>query len=153
MIDYARDEYQRVIEINDRNDYARKAYINLGIITSKSGRPGDETSDKALGYIQKALLLKPGDVEALYSLGTVYARQEMCEKAIDTFMQALRASKDGKLTAECYNNIGKCYYKQGHYKKALQSFTRGIEEDPTSAEIRMNRKTAMQAYEDELARK
>ncbi len=153
LLDYSREEYKRVIEINDRNDFARKAYINLGVIASKTGKPGDETAANAMGYVQKALLLKPGDGDALYALGTVYAKQEMCEKAIDTFMQALRATSDGKLISECYNNIGKCYYKQGKYKKALQSFTRGIEEDPTNEEIRMNRKTAMQAYEDELARK
>jgi tetratricopeptide (TPR) repeat protein len=151
--EYAIEEYKRVIEINDKNDFARKAYINLGILTSKSGKGGEETMQNAAGYVQKALMLKPGDADSLFSLGILYSKKEMYDKAIDTFYQAMRATRDSKLIAEAHNNIGKCHFKKGQYKKALQSFTRGIEEDPTNEELRMNRKTAMQAYEEELARK
>lgn len=151
--DYAIASYKRVIEINDKNDLARKAYINLGMLTSRADRPGDDAAQESMSYVQKALLIQPGDPESLFSLGIIYSKREMYDRAIDTFYQALRASNDPKINADAYNNIGKCYFKKGQFKKALQSFTRGIEEDPTSEEIRMNRKVAMQAYEEELSRR
>jgi tetratricopeptide (TPR) repeat protein len=54
------------------------------------------------------------------------------------------------MTAEAYNNMGKSYYQLKEYKKSVQAFTRGIEEDSSNEEIRINRKTAVQAYEQQL---
>jgi len=153
LFDYAAEEYRRVIDINGTNDLARKAYINLGVLTSRAQKPDEAVMQKSMGYVQKALLLKPGDAESLFSMGLMYSKKEMYERAIDTFLQAARATSDSKLVADSYNNIGKCYFKQGQFKKALQFFTRGVEEDPTNEEIRINRKVAMQAYEEELARR
>lgn len=152
LLDYALDEYREVIEINNRNDLARKAYINIGLILSRKKESSEDVMEEAFSSIQKALLLKPGDPGALSALGAVYIAQGNTEKAIDTLYQAVSASDDSKLIAESYNYIGQCYYRQGQYKKALQAFTRGIEAEPTYEEIRINRKVAMQAYERELER-
>ncbi len=152
LLDYSEGEYKKVIEINGKNDLARKAYINLGIILSRAKADKEEEIEKAHSFVQKALLLKPGDPEALYALGLIYVEMGVADKAIDTFFQAISASRDNMLTAESYNYIGKSHYKEGRYKKALQAFTRGIELEPTFEEIRINRKVAMQAYEDELGR-
>ncbi|MCP4726963.1 MAG: tetratricopeptide repeat protein, partial [bacterium] len=152
LMDYSMEEYKKVIEINGKNEQARKAYINLGIIQSKAKKRDEDTMEKAHSFIQKALLMKPGDPEALYALGLVYNEMGMMDKAIETFYQAVSASRDTKLVAESYNYIGKCHYNEGRYKKALQAFTRGVETEPTFEEIRINRKVAMQAYERELER-
>lgn len=149
LTDYAIGEYKKVLEINDRNDFARKAYVNLAILTSKKS-PGEQGLSESLGYAQKALLMKPGDPEALYSLGVIYYRKEMSEKAIDTFYQVVRATRDGRRIADAYNYIGMSYYKKGSYRKALQAFNRGVEEDPSNEELRVNRQTAMQSYEQHL---
>jgi TolA-binding protein len=79
-------------------------------------------------------------------------KKEMYDKATDTFYQVVKGANDSKLVADAYNNIGKCYYKKRQYKKALQAFTRGIDEDPANEELRLNRKSASQAYEAELGR-
>lgn len=153
LIDYAVQEYKRVIEINDKTDFGRKAYINLGTITAETSKEDDEkTIENALSYTQRALLIKPGDPEALFSLGLIYSKKKMYDKAIETFYQVITASRESKLIAESYNNIGKSYFQQGLYRKAMQAFTRGIEEEPTIEEIRINRKVAMQAYEEALER-
>ncbi len=150
QLDYALRSYKKVLKINENNELARKAYVNIAIITSKLNN--DEKSlNRSIQLIRKALLLKPGDSGALLSMGIIYLKKEMYDRAIDTFYQAIKSSNDSKIIAESYNNIGKSYYKKGLYKKALQSFTRGIEEDPSNEQIRMNRKAAMQAYESELA--
>jgi len=147
-MDYARESFQRVIEIDEKNEFGRKALINLGILSSKKG--SEEGLEKGFQNIQKALLLKPGDPEALLAMGTLYYKRKMYENAIDTYYQVLQATNDSKLIAEAYSNIGNCHYEQKMYKKAVQAYTRAIEEDPTNEEIRMNRKVAVQAYEEQL---
>ncbi|MCX7677641.1 MAG: tetratricopeptide repeat protein [Spirochaetes bacterium] len=149
QLDYAIGEYKKVLEINDRNDLARKALVNLAILTSKKS-VDEKGMDEALQYAQKALLLKANDPEALFSLGVVYYRREMIDKAIDVMYQVVRASKDAKKIADAYNYIGMGYFKKGSYRKALQAFNRGVEEDPSNEELRVNRKTAADAYERSL---
>lgn len=149
QLDYAIGEYKKVLEINDRNDLARKALVNLAILTTKKS-PDEKGFEEATNYAQKALLLKANDAEAIFSLGVVYYRREMTEKAIDLMYQVVRASKDTKRIAEAYNYIGMGYYKKGNYRKALQAFNRGVEEDPSNEELRVNRQTAADAYERHL---
>ncbi len=151
LLDYAIEEYKRVIEIDGKNELARKAYINLGILFSKREK-GEEGQEKGLVHIQRALLLKPGDAEALLALGTIYYKKRMYDRAIDTYYQVLKATRESKLIAETYGKIGSCYYEQKMYRKAVQAYARAVEEDPTNEEIRMNRKVAMQAYEEEIGR-
>lgn len=151
LYEYAQKAYQRVLQIDEQSEMARKALTNLALITVKLHDDVDSYK-KSVNYIKKALLLEPGDAEALFSLGIIYAQKEEYEKSIDSFYQAIRATGENKLIADCYNNIGKSYFQQRQYKKALQAFTRGLDEDSSNEEMRMNRKTAMQAYEEQLER-
>jgi tetratricopeptide (TPR) repeat protein len=152
LLDYAKAEFKKVIELNKNSDFAAKSYTNLGIIISKNAGTNEALYDEAQLYIQKSLLQKPNDAEALISLGSVFYKKGMLEKAIDTLNQAISSTRDNKLLAEAYNNIGKCYHKKGLYKNALTAFSRGIEQNPTMEEIRLNRKVSMQAYEETLRR-
>jgi len=148
--DYALRAFEKVVELNGSNDMARRAYIPMAVITARTAR-GEEDFEKAMNMIQKALMIKPGDTDSLFSLGIIYSKKEMYSKAIDTFYQVIKGTGDSSVIAESYNNIGICYYNKKQYRKALQAFTRGIDEDPANEEIRINRKAAMQAYETELA--
>ncbi|TFH40057.1 MAG: tetratricopeptide repeat protein, partial [Chrysiogenales bacterium] len=139
------------IELDPNSDLARRALINRAILVSKTGKD-EENLEKSTNAIRKALIMKPGDPEALFALGIIQMKREMFDSAMDTFFQVVKGSPDNKLVADAYNNIGKCYYKKRQYKKSLQAFTRGVEEDPGNEEIRMNRKAATQAYEAELRR-
>jgi tetratricopeptide (TPR) repeat protein len=149
--DYALNAFNRVIEIEPNSDLGRRSLIQKAILVSKTGA-GEERLDKSMNLIQKAILMKPEDPEALFALGIIYMKKEMYDNAMDTFYQVVKSAGENKLVADAYNNIGKCYFKKKQYKKALQAFTRGIEEDPESEELRMNRKAATQAYEAELSR-
>jgi len=149
--DYAMNAFNRVIEIDPLSDLARKALINKAILVSKDAK-NKESMEKAMNLVQKALLMKPEDKNALLALGIIYMKKEMYDNATDTFYQVVKGTSDSKLVADAYNNIGKCYFKKRQYKKALQAFTRGIDEDPANEELRMNRKAASQAYEAELSR-
>ncbi|HOD16779.1 MAG TPA: tetratricopeptide repeat protein [Spirochaetota bacterium] len=149
--DYALNAFDKVIELDPNSDLARKALINKAILVSKTGTD-EKTLDKSRNLVQKALLMKPDDTEALFALGIIFMKKEQYDNAMDTFYQVVKGSAEPKQIADAYNNIGKCYYKKRQYKKALQAFTRGIGEDPGSEELRMNRKAASQAYEAELGR-
>ncbi len=150
-LEYALDAYRRVLGINDNNDLARKSYVNMAIISIKL-KTDEETMKEAVNMLNRALLIKPGDPDALLTMGLILSAKEMHDQAVDAFYQALKNSNDSKLIAEIYNNIGKTYYKKKLYKKAMQAFTRGIDEDPSNEQMRMNRKSAMQAYESELGK-
>ncbi len=150
QLSYAYKAFERVTKINENGDLARKAYVNMGLINADLNST-EKGIDDSINLVQKALLVKPGDPDALMSFGILYARKEMTDRAIDTFYQVIKNTQDSGMIAQAYNNIGKIHFRKKEYRKALQSFTRGLEEDPSSEEIRMNRKAANQAYERELA--
>ena len=91
-LEFALKAYARVIEINDKNDLARKALINSAIIVSKQATD-EEGINKARDLITRALLIKPGDAETLFSLGIIYFKQEMYDRAIETFYQSIKGSR------------------------------------------------------------
>ncbi|MCL2155625.1 MAG: tetratricopeptide repeat protein [Leptospirales bacterium] len=145
----ARKAYSKVIEAGESTDFARKAMIELALIPPEN-RNDDEGLNNSIKLIQKALLLKPNDSDALLALGIIYARKEMYPKAVETFYQAIKTSNDSKKIASAYSNMGKSYFQMKEYNKSIQAFNRAVEEDPSNEEIRMNRNTAVQAYESEL---
>jgi len=145
----ARKAYTKTIEAGDSTDLARKAMIELALIPPETSN-NDEGLNNSIKLIQKALMLKPNDSDALLALGIIYARKEMHPKAIETFYQAIKSSNDSKKTANAYNNMGKSYFQMKEYNKSIQAFNRAVEEDPSNEEIRMNRNTAVKAYENEL---
>jgi tetratricopeptide (TPR) repeat protein len=149
LFDYAKKRYLKVVELGSDNELARKAYLNLAMISSQGKKEAGEFNE-AVGYIQKALISQPGDAESLQSLGVVYYRRGSYDKAIESFYQVIKSSREKPLLGQAYNHIGMCYYKKADYKKALRAFTQGVEEDETNEELRMNRKAAMQAYEQTL---
>ena len=48
--------------------------------------------DKAMNLVQKALLMKPEDTEALFALGIIYMKKEMYDNAMDTFYQVVKGT-------------------------------------------------------------
>jgi|GEM_PF-3194158 len=147
---YAEQNYKKVIDLGTSNELTRKAYINLSILAAKRESPEGEVSEAAT-YVQKALLMQPGDTEALYALGVIYYNRMMYDKAIETFYQIVKASKDEAETAKAYNNIGKSHFQKKEYRQALRAFSLGLEQDPSNEELRLNRRAASAKYEEDLS--
>ncbi|MCL1911754.1 MAG: tetratricopeptide repeat protein, partial [Leptospirales bacterium] len=147
---YAYKAFERAAKIDVNSELARKSYINMALINSDLN-PDERGIDDSINLVQKALLIKPGDAEALLSFGILLAKKGQSDRAVDTFYQVVKNTADSLLIAQAYDNIGKTYYRNKDYKKAIQAFARAVEEDPSNEEIRMNRKTASQAYEQEIA--
>ena len=147
---YAYKAFERAAKVDVNSELARKSYVNMALINSELN-PDEHGIDESINLVQKALLIKPGDPEALLSFGILLGKKGQSDRAIDTFYQIIKNTTDSKLIAQAYNNIGKTHYKQQDYKKAVQAFSRAVEEDPSNEEIRINRKTASQAYEQEIS--
>ncbi len=150
QLDYALSAYKRAAEIDEKTEMGRKSLINIAYITADQ-KESDANFDEAMNFLKKALLIKPGDPEALFASGVLYSKRQMFENAVDMYYQAIKASNDDSLSSKAYGNIGKCRYNQGDFQRAVQAFTRAIELDPANEELRINRKTAAQARENELS--
>ncbi len=148
--DYALNSFNKALKIDQTSDTARRSLINIALINSNKSTDV-KVLEKSILNVQKALLIKPGDPESLFAMGTIYSKKEMNDIAIEKFYQVIKSTRDENLLSDTYGNIGKCYYKLGKYKKAMQSFTRGIEYNPRNEELRINRKVARQAFETKLS--
>ncbi|WP_421659407.1 tetratricopeptide repeat protein [Leptothermofonsia sp. ETS-13] len=70
----------------------------------------------------------PLDLDAYYSLGTIYAEQEQYEKALEMLLQALKLSES---QAVIYGELARVYEKLQNYAQAIQHYQKAIELDPT----------------------
>jgi tetratricopeptide (TPR) repeat protein len=150
QLDFAFTAFKRSAELDERNEFGRKSLINMALINSER-KTDDDSIDESARILKKALILKPDDPNALFAMGVIFSRKQLYEAAIDSFYDTIKASNDDKLSAQAYNDIGKCYFKQKEFSKSVQAFTRGIELDSMNEELRMNRKAASQAFEKALS--
>ncbi|MFW6366186.1 MAG: tetratricopeptide repeat protein, partial [Spirochaetota bacterium] len=148
----ARKYYNKVIELDADRELVKKSLINLALLSveEEDTQATAEQLSESVAMIKKALMISPGDNEALYALGVIYYKKELYERAVETFYQVIKAEKHPEEIAKAYNNIGKAYFQMGEYRKAVRAFSLGIEEDPSNEEIRINRRSASQKYEQEI---
>ena len=151
--DYALNAYNRVIEIDAELRPGAQGADQQGHPCLEDRQRAKRAWTRSMNLIQKALLMKPEDTEALFALGIIYMKKEMYDNAMDTFYQVVKGAAEDRSSSPTRTTISaSAISRKRQYKKALQAFTRGIEEDPGSEELRMNRKAATQAYEAELGR-
>ena len=72
----AEEAYRKVISLNRNSSFTRSSYINLAMILSSQSKT-DEGLNTSMSLLKKALLLKPGDPDALLALGIVYSEKNM----------------------------------------------------------------------------
>jgi len=150
QLDFAFNAFRRSAELDEKNEFGRKSLINMALINSERSTD-EETLEESARILKRALILKPNDPNALFAMGIIFSKREFYEAAIDSFYDTIKASNDDKLSAQAYNNIGKCHFKQKEFSRAVQAFTRGIELDSMNEELRINRKAASQAFERVLS--
>ena len=145
----ARNDYTRAIKADPR--YA-PAWRNRGIIYEKRGqlaeaigdaqaylrlKPGDSREKERLARLEKKLAeqqVKAPKALKLAQAGHAALQKRQYEQALDYIHQALGLDAlSAQATARVYANQGTCWYQLGHYKKALQSYGRAIDQDPSFA--------------------
>jgi protein O-mannosyl-transferase len=106
------------------------AYHNRGLTYYRAGR-----FDRAAEDFDKALELKPDDIDAYCSLGMVYLNIGIPDKAIESFDKAI-ALKPTYFMA--YNNRGLVFMQTGRLDKALQDYEKAIALNPAADQVYYN---------------
>jgi tetratricopeptide (TPR) repeat protein len=111
--DLAITDYERVVEIASGGEMANvdrmleAAYYRLGSIAMMQGRPAD-----AIPHLEKALLIKRSDADALYLIGTAYTATGETERAIIALRSAVDFAPLG--WSEPYTAMVEAYTKAGN---------------------------------------
>jgi tetratricopeptide (TPR) repeat protein len=111
--DLATQDLGRVIEIAKTGEMANvdpmleAAYYQLGSIAMKQGRPAD-----AIPQLEKALVIKRSDADALYLIGTAYVATGETEKAVVALRSAVDFVPIG--WSEPYTAMAEAFTKAGN---------------------------------------
>ena len=95
--------------------------------------------DQALEFVTRALALKPSDGYITDSLGWVYYKKEMYDKAVFYLEKAAEISKFETIIAD---HLGDAYVKTGQYVNALKAYQQALAnaKDTHAAEVKKIKK-------------
>lgn len=103
---------------------------NLGAALRAQGRV-----EEALAEYTKALALEPGNKNAHFGLGILYAEQGAFDRAQQEYEQALAADRN---YSEVYLNLGALYLQKGEVAKAVEHYEKAAEITPYYAQAHYN---------------
>jgi len=123
----AMGSYKKAVMLNPGLDYA---WNNLGYSCLLQG-----DIDSAIDAFQKAVALNGEDKRYYNNLGLAYARK-------GCFALAFTKFKMGGNDAQACLNIGRCYYRNGLYKRARRNFAKAFALNPSLRNARIGMKAA-----------
>jgi tetratricopeptide (TPR) repeat protein len=83
--------------------------------------------DEALGYVNRALAITPGDGFILDSLGWVYFKMKKYDLAIVNLQRALKALNDDPAVLE---HLAEAYYANREYDNAIATYRKLLKLEP-----------------------
>lgn len=116
------------------DSYGGKRSKELGEIHRRlaDAHLADGDTEKALGELDKAFRIEPGNVHVLKALGLVAIRVDDLKKAMQMFRALLlqKLDSDSPITkAEVFFHLGEIHAKQDEKPKAIQMLERAIQAD------------------------
>jgi tetratricopeptide (TPR) repeat protein len=123
----AMESYKKAVMLNPGLDYV---WNNLGYSCLMQG-----DIDSAINAFEKAIALNGQDKRYYNNLGLAYARK-------GCFALAFTKFKVGGNDAQACLNIGRCYYRNGLYKRAHRNFARALALNPSLRNARAGMKAA-----------
>jgi tetratricopeptide (TPR) repeat protein len=99
--------------------------------------------DASIEAYNKALAIKPNNVEAYYNMGNALKGQGELEESIVAYSKAL-VIKPGY--ADAYNNMGNALQEQGKLEEAIEAFNKALAIKPDCAEPYCNIGNALQEH-------
>lgn len=140
-------------EVVEKRPESAEAWLEFGKFAKLRGNIKD-----ACEYLEKALALRPGDLEALAQLSTTYLRRDRARaqryfrqfleaerdtERIENISMTIRDSGDPDLALEGfqrmveleeepnhYANLGETHMRQRHYRQAFDAYRRVVELEP-----------------------
>jgi len=82
--------------------------------------------DEALGYIERALVVKPEDAAIIDSMGWVQYRMGKHEKAVEHLRRAMELINDAEVAA----HLGEVLWAMGNKQGALEVWEKALKENP-----------------------
>jgi tetratricopeptide (TPR) repeat protein len=82
--------------------------------------------DEALGYIERALVVKPEDAAIIDSMGWVQYRMGNHEKAVELLRRAMKLIQDVEIAA----HLGEVLWSMGDKEGALEVWEKALQENP-----------------------
>jgi len=98
--------------------------------------------DAAIARFRNALILEPGYVDALNSLGIAFGLEGRHEEAIEAFRTALASAPE---SARLLNNLGYAQFEAGRLQEATESLERALQLDPGHARAQTNLRWLVEA--------
>jgi tetratricopeptide (TPR) repeat protein len=86
--------------------------------------------DTARKSYEQALKVKPGYVEAMNNIGTIYYAKKSYRRAISWYNKALRAAPDQSRSASIYMNLGTAYFARKQYDNCTKAYQTAMQLDP-----------------------
>ena len=114
--------WTHAIEVTRPNWLAQN---NLGTALLKSGN-----MEAAIPHFRIAAALNPDDPNSNLNIGTYEQSHGNLPAAIERYQKAVKLSRNAKLTARAYNNLGYAYRAIGDYPSALESFKQAVKANP-----------------------
>ena len=96
-----------------------EAYFHLAELNSWLNLP--ENIDIAINSYQKAIRLKPNYFSALADLGTLYQNEGNYSKALEYYLQAIKAKPDDDMIYYIFSLLADVYNYLGYYDMAIDS--------------------------------
>ncbi|MCX6572118.1 MAG: tetratricopeptide repeat protein [Candidatus Aminicenantes bacterium] len=138
--------FEKVIKLDREDLEARKAlsglYRDVGNLDAALEQLNDiaeiraehDQFEAAVGILNEALALRPGDNKSLVNLVDVYKRQNQAGKAIEILEKQLESTPDN---VQLLNILGNIYFEAGDTKKAEEIFTRIVTGHPLNVNARI----------------
>lgn len=123
-LDEAEAQYNKLLEINDKNSFA---YYNLGVVAQSNGK-----TDEAVSKYRKALELSPNYPPALFNLAIILTRNAQGrDEAVELYRKVVELEPEN---AGAMMNLGILLANRGETKEAEDLLSKALTIDPTLAQ-------------------
>jgi tetratricopeptide (TPR) repeat protein len=132
--------YASILEVQERTtedpeDKLEVLHELASVMRDRLGAP-----EQALGYLEQANSLKPGDVDVLGALVDAYIASDRTADAIPMLEDLIeaereRSGKRSRQLAVYHHQLGQAYHKQGDVERAVEEFERANAIDMTNFNV------------------
>ena len=145
--------FKKIIKLRSSSLEERKqALIALAQTQIKISR-NPITMSKALGNVNKALILDANDHQTLLAQASILVQTKIAanrEKAIEILLALTNSEHETYFLGKAYTVMGLAYIENKEYHRAIKSFEYALKINPSNQEALRNQQIATQAYRDSL---
>jgi Ca-activated chloride channel family protein len=113
----------------------------------------NELYGDALRYYSEGDKKNPGVFEPAFNMGDALYKAEDYRGSIKSFDRSLPSARNDFERADIYYNLGNGYFMAGEYDRAIESYIRGLELNPTNLNMKYNLELALKRKKEEQERR